>query len=113
MTLAQYEALPEDERALWVAEHEIEATLCPQHHGPREECRDANKPWYPQRSICHMTMVAAAVDWRYDQKYGGKFHDGTFKNWSDTRSVSYPYGHRDGVATWVAPVDLTPDDDFL
>lgn len=58
-------------------------------------------------------MEQAAAEWRYDELYSDKFHDGTFKNWSEKRSRKYPYGHRDGVSIWVAPADVNPDDDFL
>ena len=58
-------------------------------------------------------MENEAANWRYDELYGGKFHDGTFKNWSEKRSASHPYSHRDGVTIWVAPEDLDPDDKFL
>jgi hypothetical protein len=58
-------------------------------------------------------METAAANWRYDQEYGEKFHDGTLKNWSSTRSPSHPYGHRDGVDIIVAETDLFPDDNFL
>lgn len=58
-------------------------------------------------------MEADAANWRWDELYGGKFHDGSFKNWSETRSLDFPYSHRAGVSVWVAPEDLAPDDDFL
>ena len=58
-------------------------------------------------------MESAAANARYDEQYGGKFHDGTFANWSEKRTPDTPYGHRDGVTIWVAPADINPDDDFL
>lgn len=58
-------------------------------------------------------MEEAAANAKYDDLYGGKFHDGTFKNWSEKRNASHPYGHRDGVRIWVAETDLDPDDEFL
>jgi hypothetical protein len=58
-------------------------------------------------------MEEAAANWRYDERYGDKFHDGTWKNWSGTRSAAFPYGHRDDGTIFVMPEDVNPDDDFL
>lgn len=59
-------------------------------------------------------MDEAAANWRYEQLHKDEpFHDGTFKSWARDRSTSHPYHYRDGVRVWVAPLDLSPDDDFL
>ncbi len=59
-------------------------------------------------------MERAAAEWRYDALHEDEqFHDGTFENWSTTRTRDFPYSYRDGVNVWVAKHDLTPDDDFL
>ena len=115
--MGAWDALPEDERAWWIARHERERDKCQHCGSPRSECSDADKPWYPQRSICYASMESAAANARYDELYGGKYHDGTFPadlaQWSEKRTPDTPYGHRDGVTIWVAPTDLAPDDDFL
>lgn len=41
------------------------------------------------------------------------YHDGTFSRWAKEFSEMTPFHYSDGVTLWVAPVDLTPDDDFL
>lgn len=41
------------------------------------------------------------------------YHDGTFEAWADKRSRSHPYHYLDGVTIFAAPVDISPDDDFL
>ena len=117
MTLQQFYRLPEAEQEqqveAWLLEN---APTCPQCGGAAEECRQPEKRWYPQRTICYATMERAAAEWRYDQLHQdpeSPYHDGSFKNWSEKRTVEAPYHYGDGVNIWVAPVDLAPDDDFL
>jgi hypothetical protein len=59
-------------------------------------------------------MEELAARRRYDMLHEREpYHDGTFENWSKDASAEFPYRYDDGVRIWVAPVDLTPDDDFL
>lgn len=45
------------------------------------------------------------------------YHDGSFPDdlgqWSEKPSLARPFHYTDGVTIWMAPVDLSPDDDFL
>ena len=84
------------------------------HGGPRDECADVEREWFPQRTVCHAAMERAAADWRYDTLHEKRpFHDGTFESWAEKRSLSHPYHARDGVTLWVAESDLAPHDHFL
>lgn len=83
------------------------------HNGPRADCADVHKDWYPFRSVCYADMAAKAADWMYDDLHkDAEFHDGTFTRWSKDRSQAFPYHYRDGVVIGVAPVDLAPHDMF-
>lgn len=87
---------------------------CPQCRGQRDICLDHATLWYPQRNICYRTMETAAANWRYDQIHEDRpYHDGTFTDFSEHRTLSTPYHYRDGVTVWVSEQDLTPDDNFL
>jgi hypothetical protein len=112
LTTDAFYALPELEQAVQAELYEKD-----QHRhscgNDYEVCGDPEKDWFPQRAVCYAQMEQAAADWRYDEEYGGRFHDGTFKKWSDTRSAETPFGHRDGVTIYVAETDLFPDDDWL
>ena len=77
-------------------------------------CRDPQVTWYPQRTVDYAAMNAAWANWKYDEAHKElKYHDGTFRRWSNTRSEAYPFGYKDGVTVTVSTEDLTPDDDFL
>lgn len=87
---------------------------CPQCARPLLECRDADRVWYPQRTICYASMEAASANALYDKRHDAlPFHDGTFESWAKHRTPSHPYHFRDGVTVWVHTEDLAPDDDFL
>lgn len=88
--------------------------VCPHHGGPRSECGDPDRRWYPQRHVCHADMEQKAAQWLYAHLHEAlPFHDGTFRSWAKVRSRSHPYHFADGVRITVATTDLTPDDDFL
>lgn len=74
-----------------------------------DEHDDPERTFYLHRTICRAEMHIAAYDWLYDERYGGKFHDGSFRRWSDTRSTKFPYGHRDGVELRLTATDVDPD----
>lgn len=71
--------------------------------------------WFPQRHVDHAEMALAAVNWMLEEKHKtiGEYHDGTFTQWSRTRSRSFPFHYRDGVRLWVSKYDLTPEADWL
>lgn len=101
-----------------IAEWEREQGICHTHGGPRDECDDPERVWFPQRRICHATMERAAAEWRYSKMHdAAPYHDGTFptdpKAWASERSASHPYSAHDGVTIWVAETDLSPHDHFL
>lgn len=87
---------------------------CPECNRPASACSDATRTWFPQRSVCYVTMETAAANARYDELHEDKpYHDGNFGSWSKERSPLHPYHARDGVNIWVHDVDLSPDDRFL
>jgi hypothetical protein len=105
--------LPLDQE-MHLAGWEEEQARCSQHGGPRSECADPDKPWYPHRTVCVSAMEAARANRRYDQLHKDlQYHDGTFTSWGKNPSAEHPYHFRDGVTISVTPVDLSPDDDFL
>lgn len=77
-------------------------------------CSDPDRTWFPQRSICHVTMEQAAAQARYSDKHEGKpYHNGKFTSWSEKRGADHPYEANEGVTIWVHDVDLSPEDRFL
>ena len=59
-------------------------------------------------------MDTAAANALYDDLHkDAPYHDGTFKNWAEKRSKSFPYHARDGVLIGASTTDLFPDDHFL
>lgn len=59
-------------------------------------------------------MEVQAANRRYDELHEDRpYHDGSFTRWAKEPSRQTPYHYRDGVSVWVAPVDLSPDDNFL
>ena len=93
------------------AEKDARCSAC---GGPAGECEDSAKPWFPWRRVCFRTMerLAAQHAWR-DLHSDRPWHDGTFTSWAEKRSPSHPYHFDDGVTVGVAPMDVSPDDDFL
>jgi hypothetical protein len=120
ITLEQFYSLPEGERAEWVTRWEVKRDTCKFHGGPKSECGDDDRDWFPQLSICQPSMQLEAAKARYEQIHSERpFHDGTltpdghFARWSKTRSADYPYHWSDGVGIFLAPVDLGLGGDFL
>ena len=74
-----------------------------------EECQDPCREFFVEQRVCYADMQLAAREARYDDMYGGKFHDGTFKRWASERSERFPFGHRDGVTFNVVDHDTQPD----
>lgn len=115
--MAEFEALPESERDLWVARWEIGAEKCGSCGRPRVECGDKHRRFYPQRRVCFATMEREAAEARYRRLHEGEnragWHDGTFTSWAKNADADHPYHFMHGVTIWVADQDLAPDDDFL
>lgn len=103
-----------DDAEEWIADYELEAETCEHHGGPRSECPESDRDWYPQRAICYPTMYLAAAEARYRELHQAKpYHDGTFTRWSEDRSALFPFHYDDGVTIYLSRSDDTPDDDFL
>ena len=119
ITLEQFYSLPEGERAEWVTRWEVKRDTCKFHGGPKSECGDDDRDWFPQLTICQPSMQLAAAQARYadlhDKKpfHNGRMVDGHFVDWSDKRSPDYPYHWSDGASIWLAPTDLGLGGDFL
>lgn len=92
----------------------LELTKCPDCGRDREQCRDAERAWYPQREVCYAKAAESAANRRYDEMHEAEpFHDGTFTRWAKDPSDEFPFHYRDGVTVYVTAEDLTPDDDFI
>ena len=92
----------------------MKAETCEAHGGPRSECPDAQRDWFPQRHVCYVEMQLDAAKRRYSELHKEKpFHDGTFTHWSEKPSRLYPFHFMDGVTIWLSPSELNPDDKFL
>jgi hypothetical protein len=78
------------------------------------ECGDDDRDLFPQRSVCWPTAQLKAAEELYMRLHeDAPYHDGTFERWAEKRSIDFPFHAMDGVAFWLSPVDLSPDDDFL
>lgn len=87
---------------------------CGHCHKPVADCSDPEKVWYPQRSVCFVSMENAAANARYTALHEKRpYHDGTFTSWAKERSDRHPYHADWGTTVWVHDVDLSPNDDFL
>lgn len=119
ITLDAFYTLSEGERAEWVARWEVERDTCKFHGGPRSECADDDRDWFPQLTICQPSMQLAAAEARYmllhteEPYHDGVMVDGHFVNWSDKQSLDFPYSVTDGASIWIAPQDLGFGGDFL
>lgn len=112
LTLAEFYEHPDVE--LHIAAWELEREECAKHGGPRSECTDPEKDWFPQRHICRAEMQALGAQRLYDLLHEEEpYHDGSFERWSKTPSYEYPFRYDDGVSIWASDTDLTPEDDFL
>ena len=115
---AAFYALPVVEQDFHHAEWLRKHSECPQHPGPRDECADPEKDWFPQRIVCHATMERESAKRKYDLLHKTRtWHDGTFPDdpeaWTAERTPDTPFRYDDGVTIYVAPVDERPHDHFL
>lgn len=100
----------EDHIAAW----EIQAETCPLHGGPRSECPDDERDWFPQLHICYVEMQLEGAKGLYAELHRERpFHDGSFQRWSENRTPDFPFRFDDGTTVWLSPVDLEPGNDFL
>lgn len=114
LTLAQFDRLPADERALRIERWNVKRATCPDCGNPIAECTDPNILWYPYRRVCYATMEREAASDAYAALHGedAAFHNGTFTSWSKTRSAAHPYSAMAGVSIGVAKTDVAPHDLF-
>lgn len=113
MSLAGFDALAEDEQALWIAEWESERGKCKECGLPRAVCGDHTATLYPYRAVCYASMERAAAIAAYEALHEKEpYHNGTFSDWSKDRDADHPYHYRDGVTFGVAETDRAPHDRF-
>lgn len=99
---------------MWIAKWHRDQEKCPRCGNPRSACKDPDRLWYPQRSICYASREQAAAQRRWELLHTDRpFHDGTYRDWAEKPSRSHPYHRDDGVTIWAATEDIAPDDDFL
>ena len=91
----------DDSREAAYALHQDDLERCPQCKGPRDECADPGKDWFPQQHICWKTAAEQVLRRRWNEKH------------EDAEPDAVGYLPTDGVALWVSLDDLTPDDDFV
>lgn len=100
----------EEHLAAW----EIERDRCPVHGGPRSECPDAERDWFPQRHVCLVEMQLKAAQRRYDEIHkDAAYHDGSFQNWAEKPSLDYPFKYNDGVTIWLSSEPGSDEEDWL
>lgn len=98
--------MPDSEREWWIARQARKDAEHKCGH-PREVCADPDRTWYPQMSVCHVEMEAAAAQAQFDRLHEKRpWHDGTFTDWSAEPSADHPYHYSYGTRIWVAEVDL-------
>lgn len=114
LTLAQFDRLPADERALRIERWNVKRATCPDCGNPIAECSDPDILWYPYRRVCYATMNREGAGDAYAALHGedAAYHDGTFTDWGKVRSADHPYSAMAGVSIGVAKTDLAPWDDF-
>lgn len=114
LSTLEFYALPAREQALQVAAWQEDRTKCPQCGGRPEECGDAERPWYPQMTVCHATRETAAANAAYQRLHDDRpWHDGSFQRWAEKPSAEFPYPADAGVSIWVSASDLGLGGDFL
>jgi hypothetical protein len=93
---------------------DIENLTCSQCGQGYVDHADAEKVWYPQRTVDYAAMELAAAHARYAAVHEDRpFHDGSFKSWAAKRSSSHPYKYDEGVSIFLAETDVQPWDEFL
>ncbi|MGH3996674.1 MAG: hypothetical protein ACRDTJ_04345 [Pseudonocardiaceae bacterium] len=111
--MAQFDALPPDERELWIERRHREQTTCSECGRPASECSDPERSHYPFRRVCYVTMERRAAETLYAELHEKEpYHNGTFASWSKDRGPSHPYHFNDGVSVGVTDRDVTPWDTF-
>lgn len=91
----------EDSRQAAYSLYIDELERCEQCNGPRSECEEPDRLWYPQRHICWKTAA----------------NEVAYRRWANANAEVEPdlagFLPTDGTRLWVATEDLTPDDDFI
>lgn len=102
--------MSDSEKEWWLARR---AALDSEHSAPgvaphpRESCGDAERPWYPQMTVCHAEMEVEAAREQYRRLHEKRpWHDGTFTDWAAEPTADHPYHYLHGVRIWVAETDL-------
>lgn len=91
----------------------LERERCKDCSRPAEECSDAERRFYPFRSVCYATMEREAAAAAYAALHEDEpYHDGSFTSWAEKRSRTHPYHALEGVKFGVADADLSPEDKF-
>ena len=97
MAPSQFDALPDEDRQLMLAEDEL---VCPSCGNLRSVCEDPEIGWYPQRSVCYYTAAQEVTQRRLREKH------------KDNEPGTAPHP-LDGMRVWLSEHDLTPEDDFV
>lgn len=102
--------MPDSEREWWLARHahreaqHLAPGIAPH---PREVCGDADRPWYPQMTVCHVEMATEAAQAQFARLHEKRpWHDGTFADWAEKPDADHPYHYAHGTRIWVAERDL-------
>ena len=105
--------MPETTRAWWRARRLRQLSTHECGH-PKDVCEDTDKEWFPQLSVCRVTMETQAAQAAYERLHEkAQWHDGTFESWAENPSLKHPYHHSHGTKIWVAETDLGLGGDFL
>jgi len=84
------------------------------HGGTLDECPDDERDWFPQRDICWPSAQLEAAKRLYALRFKDRpFHDGSYEPQAEEPSAKHPFHYLDGVAIWLSPTELRPDDDFI
>ena len=97
MAPSQFDALPEDDRELMIAEDEL---VCPSCGSLKSVCSDPEQGWYPQRDFCSNAATYEATM----RKLRLKHKD------NEPGKTAHPL---DGVSVWMSMQTLTKKDRFL
>lgn len=78
----------------------VELEKCPMCGGPRDECSDPDRPWYPDDYRCHKAAALAVADRTWDRAH------------EKVKPDAYGFLPTDGARVLVAREDPTPGLDW-
>lgn len=81
--------------------YDDKADLCAQCGRPISECQSPDPDWFPQLTHCWRTAAATVANRLWVEKH------------EKTKPDVAGYLPTDGARVWVAPIDLSPGEDFL